>query len=424
MSGQAKLVRPAQSPRTASDSEIAQERRHALRVLLASPLLLSERTGADDWFAVKRNIGWLRDWFADQTGWNLTFDARIGVARLRKQVGWANADATRGAVLPSTTKTRRRAFSRRAYVLFCLACAELDRTAGAQTLVSTLAQEIGIRSATEGLDPFEHTEYHERMALVDALHLLESFGILALTDGDTDHFLSDTGDALYTINRDRLGRLVATPRVPSAVGNVAELVAETYPEGDEGRIRRTRHELMRRLLDDPVVYDFELDERTRTYLRTQRSFLAARLREAGLDLERRDEGAAAIDRNEELTDQDFPGSGTLAHASLLFCEFLTVRAREGKGAAEIVSDEELVAFARVLLEQQGARWSDEVQRRGASLLVEDVLAHLVAFRIARRVPGGISPLPVAGRLRSTEVNALADACNQLALDLGDKTDVR
>ena len=412
MSPAVSRVRPAPPARAASPADIEAERRSAIRALLRAPLLVAERADADDWAAVRRHIAWLRDWFSDQLGWQLQVDARIGVARLRKQVGWANADPTRGAIAPGAG---RRPFERRAYVLFCLACAELDRSPGAQTLLTTLAEQLAVRSATESLTPFDRDVYAERFSLVDALRLLESLGVLALTDGDTDRFVSGTGDALYTIDRDRLGRLVATARVPSVASDVADLVRESYPDSREGRTRRTRHLLMRRLVDDPVAYEADLDTEALLYLRTQRAAIASWLRDAGLDFERRNEGAAAIDLDGDLSDADFPGTGTAAHAVLLTAEFLAERGREGDGLGAVVSDEELHRFMAVLIDQHRSHWAASVTSAGPEGLAETVVGRLVAFRLARRTAGGTSPMPAVGRFRSTELNALASAREQLAL---------
>ncbi|MFN8628856.1 MAG: TIGR02678 family protein [Chloroflexota bacterium] len=412
MSGAATRVRPAVASRAVTPAEREIELRRAIRALLAEPLLIAEQADADTWAAVRRHIPELRAWFAEHTGWQLSVDARIGVARLRKQPGWDNADATRPAIAPGAS---RRPFDRRRYVLFCLACAELDRTASAQTLLSTLAEQIKVRSATEGLVPFDADVYAERFALVDALRLLERQGVLALNDGDEDRFVAGAGDALYTIDRDRLSRLVATPRVPSVAGGIEELVRESYPDSREGRARRSRHVLMRRLLDDPVVYESELDPETRAYLRTQRAALSGWLRDAGLELERREEGAAAIDAGEDLADTPFPSSGTVAHATLLACELLAARGREGAGPGERVSDDELTAFFAVLLEQHGRHWAGSVRDAGPEALRDQVVERLASFRLVRRVPGGVNPLPAVGRFRSPELNALADAQAQLGL---------
>lgn len=417
MSGAATRVRPAVAARAVTSVEREIERRRAIRALLAEPLLVEERADPEDWAAIRRNVPELRAWFAEHTGWHLSVDVRIGVARLRKQPGWDDADATRPAIAPGHS---RRPFDRRRYVLFCLACAELDRTPGAQTLLSTLAEQIKVRSATEGLNPFDAEAYAERFALVDALRLLERQGVLALNDGDEDRYVAGAGDALYRIDRDRLSRLVATPRVPSVATGIEELVRESYPDSREGRARRSRHVLMRRLLDDPVVYELELDAETRAYLRTQRAALAGWLRDAGLELERREEGAAAIDAGEDLADLPFPSTGTKAHATLLACELLAARGRAGHGLEETVTDEELAAFFAVLIEQHGRHWSGSVREAGPAALRDEVVERLTAFRLVRRVPGGVKPLPAVGRFRSPELNALADAQTQLGLAFGDE----
>ncbi len=405
-------VRPAVTARAVTPAEREVELRRAIRALLAEPLLVAEQADAEAWAAIRRNIAELRAWFTEHTGWHLSVDVRIGVARLRKQPGWDNADPTRPAIAPGAS---RRPFDRRRYVLFCLACAELDRTPSAQALLSTLAEQIKVRSATEGLVAFDADVYAERFALVDALRLLERLGVLALNDGDEDRYVAGAGDALYTIDRDRLSRLVATPRVPSVAGDVEELVRESYPDSREGRARRSRHVLMRRLLDDPVVYEFELDPDARAYLRMQRGALSGWLRQAGLELERREEGAAAIDAGEDLADVPFPSSGTVAHATLLACEFLAARGRDGRGVDESVSDEELTAFFAVLLEQHGRQWAGSVRDAGPAALRDQVVERLESFRLVRRGPGRISPLPAVGRFRSPQLNALADAQAQLGL---------
>lgn len=418
MSAAATRIRPTVTARAVTPAERAIELRRAIRALLADPLFVAERADPEDWAAIRRNIAELRAWFTEHTGWHLSVDPRIGVARLRKQPGWDNADATRPAIAPGAS---RRPFDRRRYVLFCLACAELDRTPGAQTLLSTLAEQIKVRSATDGLVAFDADVYAERFALVDALRLLERQGVLALNDGDEDRYLAGTGDALYTIDRDRLSRLVATPRVPSVAQGIEGLVRESYPDTREGRARRSRHVLMRRLLDDPVVYEFELDPDSRAYLRTQRAALTGWLHDAGLELERREEGAAAVDAGEDLADLPFPSTGTVAHATLFACEFLAARGRDGAGLEESVTNEELTAFFAVLLDQHGHHWAGSVRDAGPAALRDQVVDRLAAFRLVRRIPGGVKPLPAVGRFRSPELNALADAQAQLGLALAEES---
>jgi uncharacterized protein (TIGR02678 family) len=105
----------------------------------------------------------------------------------------------------------------------------------------------------------------------------------------------------------------------------------------------------------------------------------------------------------------------VAHATLLVCEFLAARGRDGRGVDESVSDEELTAFFAVLLEQHGRQWAGSVRDAGPAALRDQVVERLESFRLVRRGPGRISPLPAVGRFRSPQLNALADAQAQLGL---------
>jgi TIGR02678 family protein len=402
-------LRPAPAPRASLTlpDDLAAERRRAIRVLLASPLLVAERADPEDFAAVRRHFSWLRDWFAERTGWRLTLDGRAGVARLFKQVG-DSADQTRGAVVPGAS---RRDFARRTYVLFCLACAELDQGAARQVLVSTLAHGITLRSAAEGIPVFDPTEYRERQGLVDALRALEALGVLRLTDGDLAGYLDHRGeqDGLYTIDRDRMARLVATNSVPSLAPSLEVLLAEPRAETTEARVRRTRHRLLRRLLDDPVVYEADLDEDELTYLRTQRVYIAATLDAAGLELERRAEGAAGIDRTGELSDQDFPATGTLGHATLLVAEYLTELAREAPNHEVTVARPQVVTFVSGAIERHRLYWSKaRTDIPGAATRMTDaVTERLVASGLVRLDGSDLVPLAAIARYASTELDALA-----------------
>jgi uncharacterized protein (TIGR02678 family) len=407
-------LRPGLAPVTVLADDLSVERRRALRALLSSPLLVAERADPEDFNAVRRHLPWLREWFLEKTGWQLQFDGRAGVARLRKQVGWANADPSRGAVVPGAAK---RPFGRRTYVLFCLACAELDRTSVPQVLISALADGVALRASAEGFTPFQATNYGERLDLIDALRLLEALGVLGLVDGDSTRYVEAAVDILYTIDRDRLGRLVATPSVPSIAPDVATLLQERYFDSRDGKARSARHRVMRRLLDDPVVYDAELDAEELGYLRGQRPAIAAWLREAGLGLERRVEGAAAIDPPGDLSDETFPSGGTLGHAALLVAEFLALRGREASPAETVIGWDELRRFVSVLIAQHRDHWAKTYTDApdGVGQILDGVAERLTAFRLARSTPHGVVPRPAIARFISTELNALAAAVDQLAL---------
>jgi uncharacterized protein (TIGR02678 family) len=75
------------------------ERRRAMRALLARPLLSAHGPEASAFALVRKHAAWLREVLARETGWQLQIDAEF--ARLRKTPADLG-DTTRGAVaLPS-----------------------------------------------------------------------------------------------------------------------------------------------------------------------------------------------------------------------------------------------------------------------------------------------------------------------------------
>ena len=125
------------------DRQQVEERRRALRALLRHPLLT--RAGPDPaaFALVRRHAGWLREWLSANAGWSLQVDT--GLARLRKLPGRLD-DRTR----PALAEPAKVPFSRRRYVLACLALAALER-ADAQVTLGWLAERVLALAADPGL---------------------------------------------------------------------------------------------------------------------------------------------------------------------------------------------------------------------------------------------------------------------------------
>lgn len=401
-------VRPLVAP---IGLDLDAERTRAVRALLAHPLLVAARCDREDWLAVLRQQGWLRTWFADRADWFLRVDARAGYARLEKRVAWTAADPTRGGVLPGSG----RPMSQRAYVLLCLVAAELVATNLRQVLVRDLAERVAELAAAEGLVPYEATRRVERQALVDALRLLEDYGVLRLDDGSAESYLDD-GDALYTVDPDLLGSLVIARGLPGGVPDYEVLGEEPDPLTDDGRRRRQRQHVVRRLLDDPVVYEADLDEESATNLRGAAGrAMAVAADQAGLRVERRTEGMAAIDPEGELTDVRFPSTGTVAHAALLACELLADQARDAGGRAMPIRRSDLEALMADLLEAHRDDWAMKWTETpdAVSALTDEVTHRLVSFRLARAEPGwSLRPLPAIARFAPEVPTGL-----QLSMDI-------
>jgi len=379
-----------------------EERRDALRALLMCPLMTSAHPA---FHAVRRHERELRDWFSQAAGWILHVERDC--ARLYKRPADLG-DATRGAA----------EFDRRRYILFCLACAALERaepqitlrTLGEKLLALAADPELGTRGFTFTLD-----SHHERRELVAICRYLLSLGVLMRVAGDEDAFVSKVGDALYDVRRRALAGLLAAARGPSTWApesaplqleeRLAALTEEFTPDSEEGRRTAMRHHLARRLLDDPVLYIEELDDRPalRAYFQNQRGALAARLAEAaGLSAEQRAEGLALVDENGELTDVAMPAAGTASHVTLLVAEFLASAGRAHDVAP--VSEAAVADAVRSMIPEYGRFWAKAAREPGAETeLAANALARLEMLRLIRRDASGVYPRPALARF------ALGDA---------------
>ncbi|GHJ40672.1 TIGR02678 family protein [Streptomyces sp. TS71-3] len=386
------------------DGRRAAELQRAARALLKEPLLLAHGPSADEFRLVRQYAGELRDWFDRNTGWTLRVDAEA--ARLHRTPGTL-ADATH----PAREASRARApFTRRRYVLLCLALAALER-GESQTALGRLAEQVVLdaadpRLAAAGIE-FTLERREERTDLAAVVRLLLRYGVLRRVAGDEDAYVSGSGDVLYDVQRRVLAGLLAARRGPSTIPaggfeeRLAELTSETALDSEELRFRAIRQRLTRRLLDDPVLYYERLTDEELAYLTRQRGFLTARITElTGLVAEVRAEGIAMVDPPPELrlggapndlTDVRMPEQGTHGHVTLLLAEHLAT-------ADVAVSHGELERRVRELAADHGAFWSKSAKQPGAEAeLVDQALTKLTALGLVARTAAGVTPLPALAR---------------------------
>lgn len=372
------------------DEEMAQ-RRAAMRMLLAKPLLTAEHD-AEELVAVRRHVTHLRDWLARETGWRLQVDPEA--ARL-----FVTVPSIDDATHPARGRAKE-AFGRRRYVLLCLALAVLER-ADAQTTLGALAGEVLDLAADPELAgagvEFTLENRAERSDLVGVVRSMLEWGVLGRVAGDENAYLSATGDVLYDIRRPVLAALLTGSRGPSTVtaerfeDRLAELTAEPAPDTDELRNRATRRRLTRRLLLDPVVYYDELDQEEQAYLQSQRHAVTRRIHDAtGLLPEVRAEGIAMIDPDDALTDVRMPEQRTDGHVTLLVAEYLAAR--------QTATLDELHEFVRGAAREHTAYWRKGVTDPGAEKqLLAIALDKLAALRLVEREPSLVRGLPAIAR---------------------------
>jgi uncharacterized protein (TIGR02678 family) len=365
---------------TALEDQQDDERRRAARALLRHPLLTPATPDPGAFRLARRHAGWLAEWFAREAGWSVVADA--SVVRLKKATGdWA--DDTRPAVLATGSRAQ---FSRRRYVLLCLALAVLERAESQVTLgrmvdqVVTLAADPGLGAA--GI-AFTLADREERADLAAVARLLLEAGVLTRVAGDEQAFVNATGDVLYDVDRAVLATLLVVRRGPSMIdptdapvasARIAAISAEPAPDTDEANNRRTRHRLSRRLLEDPVVYYDDLDGVEREYLTGQRGPLLRRLTAGtGLVAEVRAEGIALVDPTGEATDLGMPEEGTDGHVTLLVAERLARHQREHPGQGLALST--LHRHVRKLAAEHRGYWRRSAQDAGAEVELTAVALH-------------------------------------------------
>ncbi|MHA6804680.1 TIGR02678 family protein [Salinifilum ghardaiensis] len=383
-------------------SSRAGELRRAARALLRRPLVRASGPEAEAFVLIRRHAATLREWFDRNTGWRLIVEADL--ARLVKY-----SATTEDPTYPAREVRSKTPFTRRRYVLTCLALATLDR-AEAQITLGRLAEQVvlgatdpdlvaaGMTFTLEGRD--------ERSDLVAVVRLLLDLGVLNRVAGDEEAFVKDTGDVLYDVHRRVLAGLLSTPRGPSTVAEAPEtfedritaLTAEMPATTDELRNQRIRHHLTRRLLDEPVLYYDELDEAQRAYLAGQRAAITTRITElTGLVAETRAEGIAMVDPFDDLTDVRMPETGTEGHATLLLAEHLA------RSTESTVPLEELHRHIREQADAHRSYWRRDTAEPGAEVgLTTAALNRLEALRLVSRGPDSVTALPALARYALAE----------------------
>jgi uncharacterized protein (TIGR02678 family) len=385
----------------------ADEVARGIRLLLATPLLTSA-ADEDGFDLVRRRRDPIVRWFDYYCGWRVVVEPRLGYARLAK-VG-DRPDASRPA---RRLRSTRAPFDRRRYTLLCVVAAEL--LAGPVTTIGLLADRVvQATAADEQLRTFDPTRRDERSSYVDVLKWIEHAGAIRSVDGTTESYL-DHADAkvLYQVDTTLLTGLVAAPTAPSRIDPprvdgvpyrapdlAALLVERRYGEAadpdavvsDVQRNLWLRHSIMRRLVDDPVVYRADLTAAQLGYLSspTGRRIVHQGVRQAGCALEERAEGYLLIDPDGIATDMKFPDDASHAKVAALFLlDRLT---------ADPLSAADLVAEAETLL-ARFRTWARAYQSDGgAERLAHDGVDVLCAFGLAQRqADGGVRALPAAAR---------------------------
>jgi uncharacterized protein (TIGR02678 family) len=390
-------------------SEAEEERRTALRALLAEPFVPVE---SPEYRLVRRHEQDLRRTALDAFGYQ--FELTSSAARL---LGPPTPSGLRRPlrVRPASVTGRARprdewpVLSDRGCVLLFLTLAALER-GGAQTAIAELAREV--ERAAADVDPPIEVDFRrrpERVAFADGIDLLCAWGVVEHSAGSHESFtrhVQDEDEALLTVDRRRLAVIVADPARALAAATLTELTDERgrYSPSPEGERRGRFHRLARRLVEDPALVLADLDEDERGYFLSQRARVEDTVAGAtGFAVERRAEGTAMIVDDRRLTDVPFPTNSTTKQIALLLCDRLATGAP--------LSEAELRDRVRELLDTHRAHWGrdpedlDQVQASAAAVLA--LLSELDL--VSLEATGGVVPRPLAARFRQPDVRRAGES---------------
>jgi uncharacterized protein (TIGR02678 family) len=344
---------------------LAAERRTAIRLLLREPLVTAA-AHPDEFPLIRRHADELAKQFGQLLGYRLTVEP--GFARLHKSGLGRDAGRRleRGSGAPFTPRT---------YAYLALALAALV-TAPEQLLLSEVVARTRAAAAEAGIDLGEPNRQAERRALVAALKQLMTWRVIAEDEGSVDSYAGDSeADALLTIDREIARRLVSGPvsQAPTPV----DLIEKADQAGPRHRVRRL-------LVETPAVYLDDLTEEERDWLRRSQRREQRILEDfTGLTAEIRAEGVALIDPEQELTDTQFPGTGTVAWAALLLAGELAAELTPTDGATGVpIPEGRVEELLRGFIEKHPNAWSQELSTQPV-LLAAAVIDLLRRMRLVR-----------------------------------------
>lgn len=332
--------------------------------------------------AVKSHYDVLRDWFQEHCGFALLVTRQF--AKLEKIPG--QAIAWMGFATFQQTRD---------YALFTYCLWYLEGKGEAdQFLLTEMVEEI--REHLVSQDIFlDWTLYEHRLSMARALKLLKETGVLTAVDGDEWEWArsgTEESNVLYESSPWSRYVLRRFPRDLTTFTDIRALAEEVYAETPEGQLKKRRHRIYRRLLQEPVVYDWEWTEEEKYYVLTQRRSILDQLENMfGLEGQRYREGLVFF--NPEVSGEAllFPTAKGISDLALLLGGEL--RRMLAAGHAGVFLDErgrvqlnwvDLEGIILRLREKHRDYWSKQHRQATARELGAELMEHLAEWGLGGR----------------------------------------
>ena len=243
------------------------------------------------------------------------------------------------------------------------------------------------------------------------MRFLQDRRVLVLIDRDDLGYVHSQSDCLCRIGRSALASMLCSVRGASTIPttDVNELILQLndteVPETPQAQNEQLQHRLVRRLIDDPVMYFDELTPREYEYFNMQGERLLKELHTAtGLEVERRAEGVALLTPTATWTELGLPESGTRGHATLLLAEWFGSRLR---GCTDIecrLHHDQVFRYVQGLAEEHQSRWRKNAgTREGIRQIYRDAIDILQSLCLIEVRGDWVIPRPAVARYRLGEL---------------------
>lgn len=324
----------------------------------------------------------LRDWFQEYCGFSLVLTRQL--ARLEKIPGQAHD--WMGLELLNDSLDY-------ALLTYCLWYLEA-KNENEQFLLTEMIEEI--RNHLAGSQTLDFTLYHHRQSMYRALKQLKELQVLVTVDGDEAEWARVGNDKNILYECSVLSRYVLRhfPQDLTNYQTIPALGELAYPDGQEGQLRRRRHQVYRRLLQEPVVHDWQWDQHERYYVLTQRHTIMEHLfTRFGLAGHRYREGLIFFYPDHSAEMELFPTTKNISDLALLFAG--EIRRLLHQSDTGIYTDEygcigltraELENLLLRLREKHKPLWSQQLRQIKSHELARELTEHLVGWGLATVTP--------------------------------------
>lgn len=355
-----------------------EEKKNCFVALLNRPWI----TKADEpelYQSIRSHYQELRDWFQDYCGFSLLLTRQL--ARLEKFPGQAR-DWMGLEILNEPLD----------YALFTYSLWFLEsKNETDQFLLTEMIEEIKNHLAGSETS-LDFTLYHHRQSMYRALKQLKELQVLHAVDGDEGEWARVGNDKNVLYECSVLSRYVLRhfPRDLTSYQTPETLMELTYPDDQEGQLLRRRHRVYRRLLQEPVVYDWDWSQDERYYVLTQRHTIMEHLSiRFGLEGHRYREGLLLFYPEYSAEMELFPTAKNISDLVLLLAG--EIRLLLSRPDANIYTDERgcilltLAGLEGLLLrlkERHKTLWSQKLRQSKSNELARDLLSHLRDWGLA------------------------------------------